>query len=79
MIEILMQIGLKQSAKPFPLHCDVGVLKWRLQSTDDTFVPLLINCWPSEAGDGSCDVNIEYELAHTNLELADVNISIPLP
>lgn len=79
LFKLRSQIGLKQSAKPFPLHCDVGVLKWRLQSTDDTFVPLLINCWPSEAGDGSCDVNIEYELAHTNLELADVNISIPLP
>lgn len=42
-------------------------------------MPLQINCWPSEAGDGSCDVNIEYELAHTNLELVDVNIIIPLP
>ncbi|ERL87931.1 coatomer subunit delta [Dendroctonus ponderosae] len=73
------QIGLKQAAKPFPLHSDVGVLKWRLQSTEESYVPLLINCWPSEAGDGSCDVNIEYELTHTNLELADVNIAIPLP
>lgn len=73
------QIGLKQPAKPFPLHTDVGVLKWRLQGTDESLVPLLINCWPSEAGDGSCDVNIEYELAHTDLELCDVNIVIPLP
>ncbi|CAH1123394.1 unnamed protein product [Ceutorhynchus assimilis] len=79
LFKVRSQIGLKQAAKPFPLHSDVGVLKWRLQSTEETFVPLLINCWPSEAGDGSCDVNIEYELAHTNLELADVNISIPLP
>ncbi|XP_050296382.1 coatomer subunit delta [Anthonomus grandis grandis] len=79
LFKLRSQIGLKQAGKPFPLHSDVGVLKWRLQNTDEAFVPLLINCWPSEAGDGSCDVNIEYELAHTNLELADVNISIPLP
>nr|CAI5851544.1 unnamed protein product [Callosobruchus analis] len=72
------QIGLKQPSKPFPLHTDVGVLKWRMQSTDENLVPLLINCWPSENGDG-CDVNIEYELSHTNLELYDVNITIPLP
>lgn len=58
---------------------DVGVLKWRLQGTDETLVPLLINCWPSEVGDGSCDVNIEYELVDTDLELADINISIRLP
>ncbi|XP_044765096.1 coatomer subunit delta [Coccinella septempunctata] len=73
------QIGLKQPAKPFPLKTDVGVLKWRLHSTDESFVPLQINCWPSEAGDGSCDVNIEYELAQADLELTDVNIIIPLP
>lgn len=42
-------------------------------------VPLSINCWPSESGDGSCDVNIEYELIHADLELADINIRIPLP
>lgn len=79
LFKLRSQIGLKQPAKPFPLHTDVGVLKWRLQSTDEGLVPLLINCWPSEGGDGSCDVNIEYELAHTNLELVDVNITIPLP
>ncbi|XP_030763221.1 coatomer subunit delta [Sitophilus oryzae] len=73
------QIGLKQSSKPFPLRSDVGVLKWRLQGTEESYVPLLINCWPSESGDGGCDVNIEYELAHLNLELTDVNINIPLP
>nr|XP_023026547.1 coatomer subunit delta [Leptinotarsa decemlineata] len=79
LFKLRSQIGLKQPSKPFPLHTDVGVLKWRLQSTEETLVPLLINCWPSEAGDGSCDVNIEYELAHSNLELIDVNITIPLP
>lgn len=73
------QIGLKQPNKPFPLNTDVGVLKWRLQGTDDAFVPLMINCWPSETGDGGCDVNIEYELTHLDLELVDVNICIPLP
>ncbi|XP_065162583.1 LOW QUALITY PROTEIN: coatomer subunit delta [Atheta coriaria] len=79
LFKLRSQIGLKQPQKPFPLNTDVGVLKWRLQSTDEAHIPLLINCWPSEAGDGSCDVNIEYELAHTNLELSDVTISIPLP
>lgn len=38
-----------------------------------------VNCWPSENGDGGCDVNIEYELEHTDLELNNVQISIPLP
>jgi hypothetical protein len=34
------QIGLKNPAKPFPLHTDVGVLKWRFQTQDESCIPL---------------------------------------
>lgn len=73
------QIGLKNPGKPFPINTDVGVLKWRLQTQEDGAVPLQINCWPSENGEGGCDVNIEYELEHQQLELQDVVIAIPMP
>lgn len=33
-------IGLKQPTKPFPLNSEIGVLKWRLQSTDEALMPL---------------------------------------
>lgn len=72
-------IGLKNSSKSFPMKQDVGVLKWRLQTTDESLMPLAINCWPNESGDGGCDVNIEYELQSEDLELADVSVSIPVP
>ena len=39
---------------------------------------LTVNCWPNETGSG-CDVNIEYELERTEMELNDVLITIPLP
>lgn len=71
-------LGLKQSGKAFPLNADIGVLKWRLQTTDESLMPLTINCWPSE-NDGQCDVNIEYELQQEELELKDVTITIPVP
>ncbi|MCJ8748611.1 hypothetical protein PDJAM_G00166800 [Pangasius djambal] len=71
-------IGLKNPEKSFPLNNDVGVLKWRLQTTDESLIPLTINCWPSESG-SSCDVNIEYELQEESLELNDIVISIPIP
>ena len=73
------QIGLKNPAKPFPMNTDVGVLKWRFQTTDEDAIPLSINCWPSDNGQGGCDVNIEYELLQDCLELHDVVISIPIP
>ena len=39
---------------------------------------LPVNCWPSENA-GKCEVNIEYELLQSELELIDVIISIPCP
>ncbi|XP_076064559.1 coatomer subunit delta [Oratosquilla oratoria] len=72
------QIGMKMANKPFPPNTDVGVLKWRFQTSDDTFIPISINCWPQENGAGGCDVNIEYTLENTDMELTDVTITIPL-
>ncbi|NP_001171791.1 coatomer subunit delta [Saccoglossus kowalevskii] len=72
-------IGMKNPAKPFPLNNDVGVLKWRLQTQDDSYMPLSINCWPSENSEGGCDVNMEYTLEQDDLELQDVSFAIPLP
>jgi hypothetical protein len=34
------QIGLKNPAKPFPMNTDVGVLKWRYTTQDESAVPL---------------------------------------
>lgn len=42
------------------------------------FILLIVTCWPSPSGNG-CDVNIEYELQNTSLELTDVVIMIPFP
>lgn len=33
-------IGLKNPEKSFPVNSDVGVLKWRLQTTEESFIPL---------------------------------------
>lgn len=72
-------IGLKNPAKSFPLNTGVGVLKWRYQTTEDTAMPININCWPSDNGSGGCDVNIEFELEDMELELQDVVIAINIP
>ena len=48
-----------------------------VQTTDESLVPLLINCWPSASG-GESYVNIEYE-STTDFDLQNVAIAIPLP
>lgn len=56
---------------------ELGVLKWRFQSKDESLVPLSINCWPSASGSESY-VNIEYE-SGVDYDLQNVVIAIPLP
>ncbi|OCH95720.1 hypothetical protein OBBRIDRAFT_766924 [Obba rivulosa] len=72
-------VALKDPARGFPVGQSLAVLKWRYAGKDETYVPLSINCWPTPSNDGTCEVNIEYELENEGLSLHDVVISIPLP
>ena len=51
------------------LFTTIIYLLLRFTSSEDSDIPLSINCWPSDNGSGGCDVNIEYELENTELEL----------
>ncbi|KAL4598195.1 hypothetical protein ACB092_11G042700 [Castanea dentata] len=75
-------LGLKDPNRPFPTGqggdaAGVGLLKWRMQSTDESMVPLSINCWPSVSGNETY-VSIEYE-ASSLFDLRNVVIAVPLP
>ncbi|GLT62840.1 hypothetical protein SLA2020_354430 [Shorea laevis] len=75
-------LGLKDPNRPFPAGpagdaAGVGLLKWRMQSTDESMVPLTINCWPSVSGNETY-VSMEYE-ASSMFDLRNVVISVPLP
>ncbi|GAA5924866.1 hypothetical protein JCM1841_006955 [Sporobolomyces salmonicolor] len=72
------EIRLKEGKKGFPVGQGLGVLKWRMTGTDESIVPISINCWPS-ADSGTLTINLEYELENPSLSLHNVVISIPLP
>ncbi|EJD03484.1 uncharacterized protein FOMMEDRAFT_82189, partial [Fomitiporia mediterranea MF3/22] len=72
-------VALKDPSRAFPVGQSLAVLKWRYAGKDESLVPLSINCWPTPSNDGTCEVNIEYELENDKLALHDVVISIPLP
>ena len=42
-------LGLTDASKAFPTGSALGVLKWRLATSEESLVPLLINCWPTQA------------------------------
>ncbi|KAF6166731.1 hypothetical protein GIB67_005607 [Kingdonia uniflora] len=75
-------LGLKDPSRPFPTSsmgdaAGVVLLRWRMQSMEESNVPLTINCWPSVSGSDSY-VSIEYE-ASPMFDLRNVIISVPLP
>ncbi|KAI9365298.1 hypothetical protein BD770DRAFT_357338 [Pilaira anomala] len=72
-------VQMRDLSRPFPANQNLEVVKWKMSTRDETAVPLTITCWPSPAGNGTCDVNVEYELENNDLELREVVISIPLP
>ncbi|SCV73001.1 BQ2448_6926 [Microbotryum intermedium] len=72
------EIKLKEGKKGFPVGQGLGVLKWRMTGTDQSVIPISINCWPS-SDNGVCTVNLEYELENTSISLHNVLISIALP
>ncbi|KAF9509992.1 hypothetical protein BS47DRAFT_1377504 [Hydnum rufescens UP504] len=65
------EIKLKDPSRTWPVGTPLG--------KDESLVPLSINCWPSVTGEGTCDVNIEYELENDSMDLINLAISIPLP
>ncbi|KAA8499776.1 Coatomer subunit delta [Porphyridium purpureum] len=67
-------LGLKDPSRPFPVG-NTPILRWRSTTKDESLVPLMITCWPSDTG-SDCQVNVEYELT-TQQELRDVLIAIP--
>ena len=75
-------LGLRDPSRPFPVGSAVGVLKWRMVSTDEALVPLLINVWPSQTGANAWEVSVEYELAasaYPQLEVHNLTVVIPCP
>lgn len=70
-------LALRDSTKSFQAGTPSSILKWRLQSKQESLVPLTINCWPSISGRESI-INIEYEASRA-FDLQNVVVSIPLP
>ncbi|KAF9671892.1 hypothetical protein SADUNF_Sadunf12G0097700 [Salix dunnii] len=77
-------LGLRDPTRPFPTgqtgDAGVGLLKWRMQSADESMVPLTSG-YKSEAAAYLTTVHflfIEYE-ASSLFDLRNVMISVPLP
>lgn len=72
------ELGLTDPSRGVPVGSSQVFLKWRMPpSTDESRVPLMINCWPSEIA-GGFSVNLDYELMISTMSLENVIIGVPL-
>ena len=62
--------------KGFPTGRGVGILRWSYGSDDAA--PITVNCWPENEGNGTMNINVEFELTRSDMTLTDVNILLPL-
>eukprot|EP00007_Cunea_sp_BSH-02190019_P001587 CAMPEP_0174230194 /NCGR_PEP_ID=MMETSP0417-20130205/1001_1 /TAXON_ID=242541 /ORGANISM="Mayorella sp, Strain BSH-02190019" /LENGTH=536 /DNA_ID=CAMNT_0015307835 /DNA_START=24 /DNA_END=1634 /DNA_ORIENTATION=- len=75
-------IKLKDTSRAFPTGGPLGVLKWKMESKEDSSVPIIVTCWPSavsSAGQNLLVTTLEYELLHDHLTLNDLCIQVPIP
>lgn len=71
-------IQLKDTSKRFPANNSIGVLRWRVASSnseDSDILPITFTVWVNQGSD-STTVTVEYELTGTD-PLRDVVVTIP--
>ncbi|KAE8367125.1 hypothetical protein BDV27DRAFT_124301 [Aspergillus caelatus] len=69
-------IQLKDSTKRFPVNNSIGVLRWRVASSDNAdMLPITFTVWVNKGSD-STTVTVEYELTGSDA-LRDVVVTIP--
>lgn len=63
------QIGLKNPAKPFPINTDVGVLKWRYQTQDESAIPLTSKLFMITCSKFTINFNLLFQLIAGHLKM----------
>jgi len=68
----------RDASKAYRANVEAPLLKWRLTSSNEDFLPISLSCWPSQTADGTTIV-LEYELTNNDICLEDVHITFPCP
>mmetsp|Transcript_2466 Transcript_2466/g.6892 ORF Transcript_2466/g.6892 Transcript_2466/m.6892 type:complete len:513 (+) Transcript_2466:124-1662(+) len=70
---------LRNPDRPLPTSTSLGLLKWRLLSTDEFDLPLSVSCWPAQGAGGKTSCTLECELLQKHLNLEYIEVHIPVP
>jgi hypothetical protein len=71
-------LEVRDASKAYRANMEAPLLKWRLTSTSEDFLPITLSCWPSQTADGTTIV-LEFDMTATDFSLEDVHITFPCP
>nr|CEL64619.1 TPA: coatomer delta subunit, putative [Neospora caninum Liverpool] len=71
-------LELRCPTRAYTPNAPAAILKWRLQTKDESLCPLSISCWPSVAANG-VTLTIEVEATEPSRTLHDVHFSFTCP
>jgi len=69
-------LEVRDASKAFRVNTPAPLIKWRLASTNESFLPVALSCWPSSTADGT-QIVVELELTDTSITLEDIHIRFP--
>lgn len=71
-------LEVRDASKAYRANMEAPLLKWRLASSNEDFLPISMSCWPSQTAEGTTIV-LEYELTATDIVLEDIQVAFPCP
>jgi len=71
-------LEVRDASKAYRANVEAPLLKWKLTSSNEDFLPINLSCWPSATNEGTTIV-LEYEMTATDIALEDVHITFPCP
>jgi len=71
-------LEVRDATRAYRANTPVPLVKWQLKSSDESFLPVTLSCWPTSTAD-SIQIVLELELTDTNAVLEDITIRFPAP
>jgi len=71
-------LEVREPEKRFRPNTPAPLLKWRFVTSNESFLPISLSCWPSSTADGT-QIVLEFELTDNSICLEDVHIRFPAP
>jgi len=71
-------LEVRDATKAYRANMEAPLLKWRLTSASEDYLPITLSCWPSQTAEGTTIV-LEYEFTAKDIVLEDIHIVFPCP